>query len=91
LNDDLAVPKKVHTSAHTTGTYGPTPRGSAVSAPIRFSATTGGAEPSPGVGNLFRILAETAPSPEYERLERARKGESLRYADLKEVVAEHLV
>jgi tryptophanyl-tRNA synthetase len=50
-----------------------------------------GAEPSPGVENLFRILAETAPPAEHERLERARKDGSLRYADLKEAVADHLV
>jgi tRNA synthetases class I (W and Y) len=50
-----------------------------------------GAEPSPGVENLFRILAETAPSVEHERLERARKEGSLRYVDLKEAVADHLV
>lgn len=50
-----------------------------------------GAEPSPGVENLFRILAETAPPAEHERLSRARKDGSLRYADLKEAVADHLV
>jgi tryptophanyl-tRNA synthetase len=67
---------------------------SSIRAKIRAAVTDSGgagAEPSPGVENLFRILAETAPAPEYERLERARKGESLRYVDLKEVVAEHLV
>jgi tryptophanyl-tRNA synthetase len=50
-----------------------------------------GTEISPGVENLFRILAETAPAPEYERLERARVDGSLRYAALKEAVADHLV
>jgi tryptophanyl-tRNA synthetase len=50
-----------------------------------------GAEGSPGVDNLFRILAATAPPPEYERIERAREDGSLRYADLKEAVADHLV
>jgi tryptophanyl-tRNA synthetase len=46
---------------------------------------------SPGVENLFRILSETAPASAYERLERARKDGSLRYANLKEAVADHLV
>jgi tryptophanyl-tRNA synthetase len=67
---------------------------SSIRAKIRAAVTDGGgpgAEASPGVENLFRILAETAPSSEYERLERARTGGSLRYADLKEVVAEYLV
>jgi tryptophanyl-tRNA synthetase len=61
---------------------------------IRGAVTdTGGpvAGISPGVENLFRILAETAPASEYERLERARKDGSLRYADLKEAVADHLI
>jgi tryptophanyl-tRNA synthetase len=50
-----------------------------------------GAGTAPGVENLFRILAETAPPSEYERLERARKDGSLKYAALKDIVAEHLV
>jgi tryptophanyl-tRNA synthetase len=61
---------------------------------IRAAVTdTGGprAGTSPGVDNLFRILAGTAPPLEHERLDRARKDGSLRYADLKEAVAEHLV
>lgn len=61
---------------------------------IRAAVTdTGGpgAGSSSGVENLFRILAETAPPWDYERLERARKDGSLRYSDLKEAVAEHLV
>jgi tryptophanyl-tRNA synthetase len=61
---------------------------------IRMAVTDSGgpgAGISPGVENLFRILAETAPQAEYERLERARNEGSLRYADLKEVVADHLV
>jgi tryptophanyl-tRNA synthetase len=61
---------------------------------IRAAVTdSGGASAgiSPGVANLLRILAETAPSAEYERLGRAREEGSLRYADLKEAVADHLV
>jgi tryptophanyl-tRNA synthetase len=50
-----------------------------------------GAGISPGVENLFRILAATAPQTEYGRLERAREEGSLRYADLKEAVADHLL
>ena len=50
-----------------------------------------GAELSAGVENLFRILAETAPPAEHERLERALKDGTLRYAGLKEAVADHLV
>jgi tryptophanyl-tRNA synthetase len=46
---------------------------------------------SPGVENLFRLLAETAPSAEYERLESARRDGSLRYVDLKEAVAESVL
>ena len=46
---------------------------------------------SPGVENLFRLLAETAPAAQYERLESARRDGSLRYADLKEAVAESVL
>jgi tryptophanyl-tRNA synthetase len=46
---------------------------------------------SPGVENLFRLLAETAPAATYERLESARRDGSLRYVDLKEAVAESVL
>jgi tryptophanyl-tRNA synthetase len=61
---------------------------------IRAAVTDAGpsrTETGPGVENLFRILAETAPPAEYERLQRALVDGSLQYADLKEAVADHLV
>lgn len=61
---------------------------------IRAAVTDAGgpdAAGSPGVDNLFRILAETAPREAHDRLARAREDGSLRYADLKEAVAEHLL
>jgi tryptophanyl-tRNA synthetase len=61
---------------------------------IRMAVTDSGgprAGISPGVENLFRILAETAPQAEYEHLGRARNDGSLRYSDLKRAVADHLV
>jgi tryptophanyl-tRNA synthetase len=67
---------------------------SSIRAKIQAAVTDSGgpdAGPSSGVENLFRILAATAPSSEYERFERARTGGLLRYAELKGVVAEHLV
>jgi tryptophanyl-tRNA synthetase len=61
---------------------------------IRAAVTDGGgtrAEPAPGVVNLFRILAETAPPDEYERFQRALADGSLHYVDLKKAVADRLV
>jgi tryptophanyl-tRNA synthetase len=65
-----------------------------IRAKIRSAVTDSGGpgtEVSPGVENLFRILAAIAPPTEYERLERAREEGSLKYTDLKEAVANHLV
>jgi tryptophanyl-tRNA synthetase len=67
---------------------------SSIRGKIRAAVTdTGGpgAGSSPGVENLFRILSETAPASVCERLDRARKEGSLRYAGLKDAVADHLV
>ena len=61
---------------------------------IRAAVTDVGglrAEASAGVENLLRILAETAPPAEHERFVRAQRDGSLRYADLKEAVAGHLL
>jgi tryptophanyl-tRNA synthetase len=67
---------------------------SSIRAKIRAAVTDSGgpgAEPSPGVENLLRILAAIAPSSEYEGFERARTRGSLGYAELKSVVAEHVI
>jgi tryptophanyl-tRNA synthetase len=61
---------------------------------IRAAVTDVGGErceASPGVWNLFQILAETAPTAELERLDRAREEGSLRYSELKEAVTTHLL
>lgn len=50
-----------------------------------------GGEASPTVRNLFQILAETAPTVEIQRLERAREEGSLRYSELEEAVTTHLL
>ncbi len=47
-------------------------------------------EKSPGVQNLFTLLTEFAPPDEVSKFERAHRDGSIRYAELKDAVADHI-
>lgn len=54
------------------------------------TATAGGKELDPGVANLFAIMREVSPAETVQRFEEQQKDSSIRYAELKKLLASDL-